>query len=55
MAIHLQEFDIHRFRGIHNLELKDLNHINIITGDNNTGKTSLLENINFLKLNIVLN
>ena len=49
MAIHLQEFDIHRFRGIHNLELKDLNHINIITGDNNTGKTSLLENINFLK------
>ena len=25
MAIHLQEFDIHQFRGIHNLELKDLN------------------------------
>lgn len=49
MAIHLQEFDIHQFRGIHNLELKDLNHINIITGDNNTGKTSVLENINFLK------
>lgn len=33
MAIHLQEFDIHQFRGIHNLELKDLNHINIITGE----------------------
>lgn len=49
MAIHLQEFDIHQFRGIHNLELKDLNHINIITGDNNTGKTSVLVNINFLK------
>lgn len=49
MAIHLQEFDIYQFRGIHNLELKDLNHINIITGDNNTGKTSVLENINFLK------
>ena len=44
MAIHLQEFDIYQFRGIHNLELKDLNHINIITGDNNTGKTSVLEN-----------
>ncbi len=29
MAIHLQEFDIHQFRGIHKLELKDLNHINI--------------------------
>lgn len=42
MTIHLQEFDIHQFRGIHNLELKDLNHINIITGDNNTGKTSVL-------------
>ena len=42
MAIHLQEFDIHQFRGIHNLELKDLNHINIITGDNNTGKTRIL-------------
>lgn len=48
MAIHLNEFNIEHFRGINHLELKDLNDINIITGDNNSGKTSVLENINFL-------
>lgn len=48
MAIHLNEFNIKHFRGINHLELKNLNDINIITGDNNSGKTSVLENINFL-------
>lgn len=48
MAIHLNEFNIEHFRGINHLELKELNDINIITGDNNSGKTSVLENINFL-------
>lgn len=42
MAIHLNEFNIEHFRGINHLELKDLNDINIITGDNNSGKTSVL-------------
>lgn len=43
MAIHIKEFNIGAFKGIENLSLKELNHINILTGDNNTGKTSVLE------------
>jgi len=43
MAIHIKEFNVRAFKGIKNLSLKDLNHINIITGNNNTGKTSILE------------
>lgn len=48
MAKHLTEFNIHQFRGIKELKLENLNDINIITGDNNVGKTSILETINFL-------
>lgn len=43
MAIHIQEFTIHDYRGIHELKLSSLNSINILTGDNNCGKTSVLE------------
>ena len=43
MAIHIKDFSIGSFKGIKDLSLKDLNHINIITGNNNTGKTSILE------------
>lgn len=43
MAIHLQDFNISSYRGIKNLSLAHLNHINILTGDNNSGKTSILE------------
>lgn len=43
MAIFIKEFDINAYRGIQNLKLKELNHINILTGDNNSGKTSVLE------------
>ena len=34
---------IESFRGIKALELNDLLPINILTGDNNNGKTSVLE------------
>lgn len=43
MAIHIQQIDIEAYRGIHDLRLRSLNHINILTGDNNSGKTSVLE------------
>lgn len=43
MSIHIDRLKILDYRGIHNLELQGLNHINILTGDNNSGKTSVLE------------
>ena len=43
MAIYLQDFNISSYRGIKDLSLTQLNHINILTGDNNSGKTSILE------------
>lgn len=43
MAQHIKEFLIHEYKGIRNLDLKQLNGINILTGDNNSGKTSVLE------------
>lgn len=43
MEKHIQEFNINAYKGIHDLKLKDLNMINILTGDNNSGKTSVLE------------
>ncbi len=43
MARHVREIKIGAYRGISNLHLKNLNDINILTGDNNSGKTSVLE------------
>lgn len=43
MAIHVKNLKIDSYRGIKNLELSNLADINILTGDNNTGKTSVLE------------
>lgn len=43
MAIYLKDFNISSYRGIKDLSLTQLNHINILTGDNNSGKTSILE------------
>lgn len=40
---HIDRLAIESFRGINNLELNDLSSINILTGDNNCGKTSILE------------
>jgi ABC-type branched-subunit amino acid transport system ATPase component len=39
----LESITIHEFRGIRDLELKDLGNINLLVGTNNSGKTSVLE------------
>ena len=49
MAIYIQNLHVHTFRGIRNLMAEDLNHINLIVGDNNCGKTSVLEALLMLR------
>ena len=44
MAIHIK--NQHRIK---NLQINNFKDINIFTGDNNTGKTSILEVLNSLK------
>ena len=39
----LKTLQLTNFRGFEQLELKQLNRVNLIVGDNNTGKTSILE------------
>lgn len=39
----ISSIDIKSFRGIRNFKLDNLSQINILTGDNNCGKTSILE------------
>ena len=39
----ISKINIRSYRGIESLELNDLRQINILTGDNNSGKTSVLE------------
>jgi len=39
----LKSLQLTNFRGLEQLELKRLNRVNLIVGDNNTGKTSILE------------
>lgn len=43
MPHHIQEITVHDYKGIHELKLSGLNNINILTGNNNSGKTSILE------------
>lgn len=45
---YLTYIKIHHFKSIEDLELKDLSNINIIVGENNSGKTSLLEAMSIL-------
>lgn len=40
---HISSLHIQTYRGIQNLQLNDFSLVNIFTGDNNTGKTSVLE------------
>ena len=49
MAVYFDTINIYEFRGIKGLKLNSLNHINIIAGDNNSGKTSILEAIYLFK------
>jgi AAA15 family ATPase/GTPase len=39
----LESVTIHNFRGLRDLELRDLGQINLLVGINNSGKTSVLE------------
>ncbi|MDD1414493.1 AAA family ATPase [Dolichospermum sp. ST_con] len=39
----LENVTIHQFRGLRDLELKDIGRINLLVGINNSGKTSVLE------------
>jgi AAA15 family ATPase/GTPase len=63
MKDYYKELKINKFRGIKNLEIRGLTDINLFFGDNNTGKTSILEavfahscgnNINALINNLLL-
>ncbi len=49
MKKHIQQYEIKAYKGISDLVLEDLNYINILTGDNNSGKTSVLELLSTLK------
>lgn len=44
-----KDVDVISFRGIKNLSIKNLGGINLIVGDNNCGKTSVLESIELLR------
>ncbi len=46
---HIKSLNIQTYRGIQNLQLNDFSLVNIFTGDNNTGKTSVLEILRTLK------
>lgn len=45
MAINLKNLRVECYRGISQLKLEDFNHVNILVGDNNAGKTSVMEMI----------
>ena len=45
----LKTVDIKSFRDIRDLSIKKLGAINLIVGDNNCGKTSVLEAIELLR------
>ena len=44
----INSIDITKFRGIQKLEVSEFSKINLIVGDNNSGKTTLLEAIQLL-------
>lgn len=43
MSDFIKTINVETFRGIRSLKLDDIQQINILTGDNNSGKTSVLE------------
>ena len=47
--IFLENFSVKQFRGIHELKVNGFGDINLIVGDNNSGKTSVLESIMLLR------
>lgn len=49
MAILIDNFHVGHFRGINDLHVNHLNHFNLFVGDNNSGKTSVLEALLLLR------
>lgn len=49
MAVYVSSIEIGGFRGMRKLVIPKLNHVNIIVGDNNCGKTSFLEALLLLR------
>lgn len=45
----IERLAVECFRGIRNLKIDKLNHMNILVGDNNCGKTSVLEALQFFR------
>ena len=52
---YLNSLSIKNFRGINNLELNNLSNIKILVGDNNCGKTSVLEAISLFQNPLEIN
>jgi Predicted ATPases len=48
MKKHIRNLKISSFRGIRELDISDLSDVNIFVGDNNSGKTSVLEAIQLI-------
>lgn len=48
MTVFISTLEIHRFRALTELKLDDLGKVNLITGKNNSGKSTLLEAIRVL-------
>ena len=46
---YLSKLNVSRFRGIKDLKINRLNGVNLIVGDNNCGKTSVLEAVQLLR------
>lgn len=55
MAIILKNLYVDCYRGINQLDLEDFNHVNILVGDNNAGKTSVMEMICALRAPLSVN
>ena len=48
MGKYITELNISQFRGINELEMKNIGDVNLLVGNNNVGKTSVLEAIKIL-------
>lgn len=49
MSVYFKNFEIENFKGIQKLSLRNLASINFILGDNNTGKTTIMEAISAIQ------
>ena len=46
--IHIKALSINNYRGLKNIQLNNFTTINVITGNNNSGKTSVMELISVI-------